>query len=523
MAHVLTLGSRFRRGLSLSLLNTMLTRSGSVLLGMVLARLLAPEEFGVYAVALLTLNLLLTFNDFGVAVAVVRHEGDVRPMLPTVWTMSIIGGALVFLACLLAAPFIASALGAPQATGVVRLIATNVLLDGFAGVPGAMLARRLAQDRRLVSDLSGIVLGLVLTAVLAFHGWGPWALAVGNVAGTALTVVLLIALSGEYPRLGFDRTQYLGVARYGSTVVMSSLMLIGLQTVPQAVAGRLLGATTLGLFYLANTVANWPVSMMRSTMERITVATFAQARDGSANLGEVAGRVLGIVASVVLPGAAGLVMLSDRIVWFAYGPSWMAAAPVLGLIAVAAAVGLLTELMLALLIAMGKVMSAVLPQIAWLLALVPCTIVGAEWGGVAGVGWAQLAAVLLVAVPVHLWALGRAGVQLLTMMKAVVAPVLVAVVLAIVLFGIRTLLPEAMPSILVGGLLTGVVVGCAWIRAGRRAGAALDEVTVGVDHAGEEGEQDASWFERTALPGAEVAAVPGSPRVADSAGTANCP
>ncbi|MET0956844.1 MAG: oligosaccharide flippase family protein, partial [Cryobacterium sp.] len=96
------LEQRVWRGLAWSFINTLAGRLGSLLAGIVIARIVAPEQFGVYAVALVALNLLLSMNELGVSVALVRHPGPVTAIAPTVVTLSIGTSAVFFLAMLAA-------------------------------------------------------------------------------------------------------------------------------------------------------------------------------------------------------------------------------------------------------------------------------------------------------------------------------------------------------------------------------------------------------------------------------------
>ncbi|SDN56667.1 oligosaccharide flippase family protein [Allokutzneria albata] len=458
------LAGRFRRGLWLSLLNTLLSRVGTFVLGIVLARLLAPEEFGLYATALVVQGLLLAFNDFGAATAVVRRSGDVRPMLPTAWTISVLGGAFAFAACAVSAPALASALGSPHATEIVRFLAINVLLDGFACVPGAMLTRELAQARRLVADLSGTVVNLAVTATLAFLGWGAWSLAIGHVTGTALVVVLLFVLSGHVPNFGFSAEHFKEVGAYGISVVASSLLVMLAQSVPQMVTGSLLGATALGFFYLASNVANWPVSIVAGTVERVALAVFARAREHSTDLDRAAGGVMGLVGVALLPGGVALALLAEPVVEVVYGHRWAPAAVVLSGLAIAAIGRVFADMALHLLLAVGAPLSSALIQLWWLVTLVPATVVAAKLWGLPGIGWAQAAVALLVAVPVHLWGLRRAGIRVVSLVRGMLPSSLSAVATAGGLVLIRVLSTNPLLTVALGGLLTAAVVAYGWFR-----------------------------------------------------------
>ncbi|MFD1048260.1 oligosaccharide flippase family protein, partial [Kibdelosporangium lantanae] len=93
-----------RKALKLSLLNTIVGKAGTFLTGIVLARLLTPADFGVYAVAFVALIALLSLNELGVSLAIVRWPGDPERIRPTVTTISTVTSLAVYAACFFAAP-----------------------------------------------------------------------------------------------------------------------------------------------------------------------------------------------------------------------------------------------------------------------------------------------------------------------------------------------------------------------------------------------------------------------------------
>src|SRR5262249_53330556 len=104
-----SLGRRTSRALLLSFLNNVVGRVGSSLTAIVLARLLVPADYGVYAVALVALSALLSLNELGVSLAVVRWPGSVDRIAPTVATLSLASSAALYAGCYVAAPAVCAA------------------------------------------------------------------------------------------------------------------------------------------------------------------------------------------------------------------------------------------------------------------------------------------------------------------------------------------------------------------------------------------------------------------------------
>lgn len=464
------LAGRFRRGLRLSFVNTVLTRMANFSLGILLARLLAPDEFGLYAIALVVLNLLYVFCDFGGGAALIRHSGDVRSMLPTVWTFSLVGSALTYVACYLAAPLVAVGFGSPEATALIRVLSLNVILSGIGIVPAAVLMRQMLQGKRLIADLAGTALNLTLTGILAVAGLGPWSLVFGNCAGTLLVVVLLMIVTHEYPRLGWATRYVDEILRIGMAAAAGALLFVVLISVPQLVTGSLLGTTALGFYYLAFNVSSWPVQIVTATLQRVILPLFSRVRDLGRGMDDAAGAVIARVLAVCLPAVAALALLADPIVLVLYGSRWSTASAVLSALAIAAVVRILSEVIGDLLLAMGAAALSVVVNVVWLVASIPATILAGKMWGLAGIAWAQVVVAIAVSVPANVYALRRANLHLLSMARQI-APALIGTPGAIVgLVIIRIAVPSAWLELIIGATVAICGIAISWLMIIRKQG-----------------------------------------------------
>ena len=100
----------------------------------ILARLLAPDDFGLMGIALLMLSLLTIFTQTGFDSALVQRKGDIQPYLDTAWTVRLVRGALLALLLVLAAPLLASFFNAPAATQIIRVMAISAFLSGLVNI-----------------------------------------------------------------------------------------------------------------------------------------------------------------------------------------------------------------------------------------------------------------------------------------------------------------------------------------------------------------------------------------------------
>jgi O-antigen/teichoic acid export membrane protein len=449
------------RALTWSLVNTAVSRLGALAIGIVLARLLGPEEFGTYAVAFVALVAVLSFNELGVSLAIVRWPGDPGAIAPTVTTISLVSSAVITLAGYLGAPAFASAMGNPQAADAVRLLALSVLISGVVATPAAMLQRHFRQDLRMLVDQVGVWVGALSSVALAVAHWGAMSLAVGRVAGAAATVVLFIKFSPQPYRIGLDRAVLRPLLRFGLPLAGASLVVFAVGYADQLVVGRVLGSTALGFYVLAFNLSSWPVAMLSQPLRSVAPAAFARLQHEPAEMRATLRSLVGILAAVMLPACLLLAGTAEPLVSFVYGEAWTAAAAALVWLGGLAVFRIFFELAYDYLVVLGDSRAILKLQILWFLPLVPALVLGASLAGIAGVAAAQVCVAATIVMPLYLRQLGKTGVRAGELLRRVRLPAVVAAGVGVsavlgqqVSSGITALMLSGLLALLaVGGLL----------------------------------------------------------------------
>lgn len=405
-----TLYGKASRALGWSFLNTAVGRLGTLAIGIALARLLGPHEFGAFAVAMVALLAVLSFNELGVSLAIVRWPGDPREIAPTVATVSVVSSALIYAGCFVAAPPFAAAMGSPQSTGVIRVLTLNVLVSGIVAVPNTLLQRAFRQDRKMIADQVNTWGGALVSIGLAATGMGAMSLAVGRLAGAAASGVLFVLYSPEPLRFGFDRGKARDLLRFGIPLAGSSVVVFAVANADQLIVGNLLGPTALGFFVLAFNLSNWPVTMFSQPVRNVAPAAFARLQHDPPAMRRAFLSSAGLLAGITLPVCLLLSGAAKPLIRFVYGASWEPAATALLWLAVLGGFRVLFELFYDYFVVLARTRVVFTVQLLWLAVLVPSLIAGAKLDGLAGVGMAHVAVAALLVLPCYLWELRREGI-----------------------------------------------------------------------------------------------------------------
>ena len=444
-------------GAGWSLINNVVIRLGTLVSGIVLARLLTPTDYGVYAVALVALTVLLSMNELGVSLAIVRWDHDLRTFAPTVMTLAVASSAVLYSICYAIAPSLADLMNAPQATGVLRLLSVVVILDAVGTVPLGILTRRFLQARRFVADVSSFALGTTVTILLAITGSGAMSFAWGRIAGAVVGIVLIWILSPVKIRPGWDKVQARALIIYGLPLAGSSLLILALLDIDYIVVGKALGPAQLGFYLMAFSLSSWPVNMFAEAARRVSFAGFSRLADRPDDFGRSFQRGIGLLGAATVPVCALLVGYAQPLVGVLYGERWLPAASALEMLAVLGLLRVVYFIGYDALVAVGRSSALIKLQLAWITLLIPALVVGARTGGIRGVGLGHVAVAALAIVPALFHTLSRHGVRIIAVLKTFARPLLggAAIVLASVL--VQTRIQRPIHQLIIGGLVSALL------------------------------------------------------------------
>jgi O-antigen/teichoic acid export membrane protein len=418
-----SLGRRAGRGLRWSLLGTMVTKVGSFAMGLALARILAPADFGVYAIAMAATTVLMHINDGGLIAATVQWRGRLEEMAPTAATMAMAMAFSLYGLFYVTAPLFAEAAGNGSATGVVRLLALVIVIDGVTAVRSGALMRNFQQGKLVTANSVGLVANAAVAISLAVGGAGPYSFAWGQVAGAAVTGVLVFRY-GDVPfRYGLDRAIARKLLVFGVPLA-ASLGVEAIVTNAQfTIIGHLTGPVLVGFYLLAFNVASWAQTTLGQAVRYVSVAGFSRLseRDGDALSNGVL-RTMPLLVTVMAPIIALTAVLATPLVTLLYGDRWAPAASVLqilvGLTLVRMATGMCTDV----LTASGATRATLWLNVGWAVVLFPALWFATKAGAIHGAALAQTGVGLLVAVPLTAIALRRSKVALRPLAMAMIRP-----------------------------------------------------------------------------------------------------
>jgi O-antigen/teichoic acid export membrane protein len=447
---------RASRAFMWSIGNTVVARLGTLAIGVALARTLGPSEFGIFAIATVTMLAILSFNELGVSLAVIRWRDDPKIIAPTINTVAVASSAVLTAAVIFAAPQVSTMLGDVRATPVVRVMAISILLNGLVSTSAAVLQREFMQKKRTIADQVNTWLGAGLSLVLALLGWGAMSLAVGRLVASVVFGVLLIRWSPIPYRFGWDREVAGRLLRFGLPLAGASVIVFAAGYADQVIVGSIAGVQALGFYVLAYNLASWPVSIFSLPLRAVAPATFSALKSEPERMTRGFSRILTILACVALPACLAISGAAEPVVDFVYGASWAPASEVLLWLAAFAALRILFELAYDYLVVQGKSGVVMFIQGASFAVALPLMLWAVRRDGQAGVAAIQVVVALVVIAPLYVLALHRIGVRASRIMASLIVPTTAA----LGVWGVSRLLATSVDGAFLGAASAGVFAVC---------------------------------------------------------------
>jgi O-antigen/teichoic acid export membrane protein len=284
----------------------------------VLARLLSPDDFGLFGIALLALSLVESLSQTGFDEALVQREGDVRPYLSTAWTLQVIRGLLLAIILFAAAPWIAAFFDEPTATPLLRVLGLNAVLLGLTNSGVACFRKELEFHKQFVYVSSGTIVDLALSIWAAFALRNAWALVIGMLAGNVVRTVASHLLASPV-RLRIEREKAAPLIKFGRWIWAARIAHYTLNEGDDIFVGKLLGTDALGIYRMAFLYGNLPATEITHVISTIMFPAYTRLQHDAAKLKEAFLRTLRVTIFVSAPFAVGIILMTPGFVRLVLG------------------------------------------------------------------------------------------------------------------------------------------------------------------------------------------------------------
>lgn len=412
---------------------------------LVLARILVPDDFGLFGMTYVAAEIAQVFIAFGLGATIVQRQVTAQAVLTTCFWFNVVIGAVAALALWGSGPLLSTYFQRTEVDSLVLPLAINMVVAGASVVPQALLTQRLQFRDMTVAQIVGSVCASLGALALAWAGVGVWALAAQPLIGNTVTCAIMMRQARWLPGLHPALRHLQGMVSLSLNLLGSNLVSTAGRNLHTFVIGRYLGAAALGAYGLASGLTGTVLFQITSVIVRVLFPTLSLLRSEPERLASAWLKANAAVALTTIPIMAGTAALAPDVVHVLFGPQWEAAIDVLRILCVAMAVQSALTTTGTVLLTYGRgdlllktsVVTAVLSGVAYWVGTVSGGLTGAAWG------------FFVVCVVTHLWmaalACAEIGMPLRRLLMPMLAPTLCSAAMAGAMVATSQLLADWLP------------------------------------------------------------------------------
>jgi O-antigen/teichoic acid export membrane protein len=310
-------------------------------LGILLARLLTPEDFGLLGMVILFSGFARLFAEFGFSSALVQRAEITDVHKSSIFWVNLLIGLVLGGLFFSLAPHIAAFYDVPPLRHISQAVSATFLISAFGIVPRALLQRQMAFDRLARVEMSAAVASGALAVLLAFLGFGVWSLVIQSLTAAALTAALAFFASRWVPAFSYSGAAVRELLGYSANLFTFNFVNYWSRNADSLLVAKMIGSTALGVYARAYSFMLLPITQILSVAGRVIFPTLSSIQEDRARVRRIFLRVLRMVTLLTAPMMVGLFVVADDFVLALLGSKWAAVIPVLQILS---AVGILQAL-----------------------------------------------------------------------------------------------------------------------------------------------------------------------------------
>jgi len=305
--------------------STVFSKIVSFLTTLILAKLLIPDDFGIVAVASLVVMSLGLFREMGLNRALIYQEKNITEAASTAFYLIVIVSSMLYVAAYLSAPLFASFFQDIRVTAVVRVLSVGIVISAFSEVQSALLEKEILFKKTTISEAAFFMSYGLSSISLAYIGFSYWSLVLGQLIADVVRVSCFWIISDWRPTFVFDKSIASQLIGYGKHILGMVLVHFGIRNIDDAFVGRMCSKSSLGLYYLAYRIANFPATGITNVVGRIMFPVYSKLPKNAFDLRNAFLKTLRLTSALTIPAVFFIFVYVSDFLNILYQDKWMEA------------------------------------------------------------------------------------------------------------------------------------------------------------------------------------------------------
>lgn len=317
------------KGTGWSFADNLANQGVTFLVGLILARLLSPEEYGLIGIITIFINVFSSIVDSGFSNALIRKNDSNNADYNTVfWSNLVISIALVIVLFVCSNP-IAVFFRQPQLKLLTQVMSSILVINAFAIIQRTLFVKAIDFKTQTKASLIASISSGIVGVILAVRGFGVWSLVWQQIIRQGLNTLFLWIFSKWRPKLFFSWESFKSLFNFGWKLMVSTLINTIWNELYKVVIGKTYTANSLGLYTRAEQFSNIFSSNITNVVNRVTYPVLSSIQDDAQRLKNAYRRIIKTSMLITFSLMLGLVGVADNFVYVLVGPQWHDCVPML--------------------------------------------------------------------------------------------------------------------------------------------------------------------------------------------------
>lgn len=301
----------------------------SFIVSIVLARLLTPDAYGTVALVTVITAILQVFVDSGLGSALIQKKDADDLDFSTVFYFNFSVCIVLYIGMFFAAPYIAGFYNQPELVSLVRVISLTLIISGVKNIQQSYVSRNLLFKRFFYATLGGTIFSAVLGIVMAYYGYGVWAIVAQQLSNAAIDTLILWITVKWRPKFMFSFNRLKGLLSFGWKMLASALLDTVYNNLRQLIIGKLYSPADLAFYNKGDQLPNLIVSNINSSIDSVLLPVMAKEQDNSEQVKMMTRKAISVSTYIMAPLMMGFACVAPVLIELVLTAKWLPCVPFL--------------------------------------------------------------------------------------------------------------------------------------------------------------------------------------------------
>ena len=300
----------------------------------ILARILSPEYYGAIALVTVFTTILQVFVDSGLGTALIQKKDADDLDFSSVFFFNMFMCVVLYIVMYIASPYIAAFYNDKGLTPIIRFISLTIIISGVKGIQQAYVSRNMLFKRFFFSTIGGTIASAIIGIILAYRGYGVWALAIQQVSNTAIDTLILWLTVKWKPKFMFSFQRLKRLLRFGWKLLVSALLDTIYGNLRNLIIGKKYTSADLAYFDQGDKLPKAIVTNINVSIDSVLLPTMSKMQDKTETVRTLTRRAIRISVYIVAPLMIGFACCADSLVRLVLTDKWLPCVPFIRILSV---------------------------------------------------------------------------------------------------------------------------------------------------------------------------------------------